>query len=298
MTHSVLYEFLKRHVIFRYILICLPALLSATYIYFYLADLGGVVKVLDTNDSITSQVLGMGNLYEVRSYSVDEAGFYEVSLIGSRETQFDTTWGSELYQVYIVDEHWYKMVTSNGETFYSADSLVYDSVAFENDEFRLQTGTTVYKIKQDELIAKVFLDKEGYKVEYPGGGTKVFKSLSSVDVLLSTDNGCRLRISTGYDVRIPGLEIHFCRNLPTDGIFFNSETTSLVRNVQPDFGGVFVMQSKIYNVLLLSCLGLVLVLLVYRDGGKELYITVDVVRMNLFMVIALALCGLLPYVVL
>ena len=165
MTHSVLYEFLKRHVIFRYILVCLPVLLSATYIYFYLADLGGVIKVLNTNDSITSQVLGMGNLYEVRSYSVDEAGFYEVSLIGSRETQFDTTWGSELYQVYIIDDHWYKMITSNGETFYSADSLVYDSVAFENDEFRLQTGTTVYKIKQDELIAKVFLDKEGYKVE-------------------------------------------------------------------------------------------------------------------------------------
>lgn len=58
------------------------------------------------------------------------------------------------------------------------------------------------------------------------------------------------------------------------------------------------MQSKIYNVLLLSCLGLILILLVYRDGGKELYITVDVVRMNLFMAIALALCGLLPYVVL
>lgn len=298
MKHSVLYDFLKRHIIFRYILVYAPVLLSATYIYFYLADLGGLVKVLDTNDSITSQVLGMGNLYEVRSYNINEDGSYEVSLIGSRETQFDTTWGSELYQLYIIDENWYKMITSNGETFYAADSLVYDSVAFENEEFRLQSGRMVYKVGRDELIAKIFLDKEGYKVEYPGGNTEVVSSLSSVDILLSTDNGCRLKVSTGYDVRIPGLEIHFCRNLPTDGIFFNSETTSLVRNVQSDFGGVFVMQSKIHNVLLLACLCLILVVLVYQEGGTELYITVDVVRINMCMAIALVLCGLLPYVVL
>lgn len=196
----------------KYLLGRLSIILTITYVIAYIWDLSGAVTVLAKNDEITHMDLSLGNINEVKSWEKMDVG-YKVRVAGTYETEMDIPYGELIYHCDKIDEDWYVMELPDDSLFWTTDGV-------EGDVVLTTEGFTI----NDESV----------------------DSLPTVEVLVRNDKGCRLRVSTGYDRELLNLDIFFCRSLPTDKIYFNKVTQSLICNVNEDFVNDYIGSSQIW----------------------------------------------------
>ena len=101
-----------------------------------------------------------------------------------------------------------------------------------------------------DIIAEVYLNEDNkFRVVYMDESEEFFDTLNSVDVLLEIDQGCRFDINAGYNIELNDVEINFCTSLPTDGLYYNENTLSLVRNIDSSFKWMFLSKMNCWIIL-------------------------------------------------
>jgi len=201
------------------------------YLGVYTIDVSSVVSILEHNDEVSRADLSYGNINEVQSWKQTEEG-YVVRVSGNYSTVVDIPYGEIIYHCEKQADDWYSMRVADNSLFWSDSGI-------EGD---------------------ICLTDSGFSV-----GDTTYESLPTVEVLMTNENGCRLRVSTGYDCTLENLEVNYCRSLPTDRVYFNKVTSSLIRNVDSSFAETFLVQTKFMFMFYAVSLCAVFVAFLYKQ---------------------------------
>lgn len=278
MKFLILNNLLSRHKNLQFIFAFTSCVLVTIYCLFYLIDLANIFSIVEYNNKITQDNLALNKIHEVSSFSQNYDNTYNVVISGDNKTQVDVRYGELIYSISYIADDWYILNVSDGSSVYaSSTDLMSEELGY--------SGVDVY------------LEDGSFRLVYADGLEKYVDTLSSVDVLVELESGCRLEVSSGYSLDLKEVAINYCTILPTDGIYYNEGTLSIVRNFADTFRLDFFLSSNIFVVT--AFVGLwVVVLLMCRNTNLTILRSKYVTIVNIASVVMLVLCILLGYILL
>lgn len=291
MFRKSLVDKLNKYVFFQYLFVILPIIMVVIYGYAYMTDLTRLAGVFAYNDKLSASAYESGALKLVQHIETKE-GVTRAVIQGDFSDGVTVKQDDVIFYIQAYNNNWFQLVTKENATMMEHCDL-FDAEPVEGTTIKITYGDYSHDFEVGDLICAVsvaesgnyrvtFLEEEGYYYE--------LEALPMLELLSQDDGWYAIKVLDTYTVETSDYELNFCTNLPTDSIYYNEDLSSFVKNVSPDYGKMFLLQSNIYMVILACAIMTFLLWKISQLKELSLLDNVYVVRVNLFATILLAFC--------
>lgn len=281
--YSTLNRFFDKFPYMRLIVCYLPCLLVLPFSLFYMIDLARVVTTLSYNNVHAEDSRQAGTLKEVTDFNKTDSG-YDIIVSGSDSFEVDVYYGDKIYTLYSAGDSWYKLAVSDYDFMYV-------------DVIDLPLGEGVLDVPFGEVIAEVYLTKDGYEVR-SGDNVSIVDDISSVQRLVSKDSGVRFKVTGGYMLHKSAMPVSFCSTLQTDGLYYDVASEMALQNIDDTFWVAFLVSTRMIVVTICIVFYLIFLILARNTELLRPLKTDRVFIVNIMVTTLLPICIILTYLLL
>lgn len=296
MFRSVLIEKLNKYTFIQFVFVILPVLMVSIYGYAYLTDMLSVSRVLEYNNQIAMRAWEVDELLEVEytgdahHKAVVKSDFSDEAIVGVDEVIF-------YVQLHGVD--WYQLCTKNSYTYLQSCSL-FDVEALEEDgHYMISYGDHSEEFVSGDIICVATISEDGaWRISFKNDESWYYDldELYMLELMSTDGDKYKVHISAGYEVDVDDAAINFCTSLPTNKLYYDEGSKSLVRNVSDDYAKTFILRSNILIVVLSTILYCILL---WKASEEKKLVLLDnkyILRADMFAACLLPLCVIFTFI--
>ena len=158
-------------------------------------------------------------------------------------------------------------------------------------------GEGVLDVPFGEVIAEVYLTKDGYEVR-SGDNVSIVDDISSVQRLVSKDSGVRFKVTGGYMLHKSAMPVSFCSTLQTDGLYYDVASEMALQNIDDTFWVAFLVSTRMIVVTICIVFYLIFLILARNTELLRPLKTDRVFIVNIMVTTLLPICIILTYLLL
>lgn len=293
MIRSNLIKFLNKHTCIQLVVCFLPILFIIVYIFAYMFDVSGLISVFEYNNKMTMEDMASDLIKEVSFFEENADGTYTVIIEDSDSVEEDIDLGMTIYNVTLLDDSWFAVVTKSGERMYQTECDLFGVEPLDDGRYKIIVDDKSFEIDKNSIVCDVVLNKDGdYDIMFVDESipVKTVDYISSLQVLVRNDNSYRIKVSSAYEKKFDSIDLKFCTNLPTDNVYYNETSQSFIKNVAKDFDKTFILGSNIIVVFLSMSLYCILLGVTRKQGELTMLKHKEILIADVIAVGALILC--------
>ena len=293
MIHSNLVKFFNKHWFIQLVLCFLPSIMISIYLFAYGCNIADIVNMCDYNNKMVKSGLDSNSIKEVSLFEKKSENNYSAVIEGSGNTEEEVGLGNEIYSVAIIDNSWYKIITSSGKELYQTECEFFSVRSLTDNKYEVKVGKDSFKVNKGDIICSVFLDKSGdYRVKYntKGVAPKVLDFVSTLQVTLKQQDKYKLKVSSSYKKDFDDIDLKFCTNLPTNNMYFDETSKTFIKNLDKDFYKVFIQSSNILVVLVSMVAFCILLSMIRKKDDLFILKHREVILVDYIWLVSLVVC--------
>ena len=258
--NSLIYKFLERSTWLQMIVLIFPIFLLGIYVYSYVTDLSNVVYMLNNNSTVAEKELKANALYEVVDYE-GTADNYSALVKMDNNKQFTVNEETgTVFSVIFCNKDISSIVFEDGTIWKVPSDFLFDTVTDNQD------GTYTLKYKDHEYKAEgendfvyelSIIDLNKFKIAFTDDYTTEFEGHSNIQFRKDT-KPYNIVVSANFEKQFNNLVINYTNNLPTENIYYSTQSGVFLKNLSKDFGTLFMKRSNLFIVMLAMMCYLVL----------------------------------------